>query len=116
MCSYSDRWPILEWAKDTWIADEHVIATLSRISETTQMEDGTWIVRQDNVPEPGYHLALWYEGCRGLYRHSVCVFSLLDLSTIVSAQSIRINKVMSDKDPSLAECVRDSMRRRERLK
>lgn len=105
----------LEWSKDTWISDEHVIATLSRISEMTQTENGTWIVTQDNIPVDRFHFQKWYHGCRGELRHGVCVFSLMDLSTIVSAQSIRINKVMSDKDPSLAECIRDSVRRRERL-
>ena len=46
-------------------------------------------------------------------RNSVCVFSLADLSTIVSAQSILINKVMTEHDAAIGECLRDSVRKRE---
>ena len=102
----------LNWAKHTFVSDEHVIPTLARISETVNTGD-QWSVRQDNVPEPRYHFQLWWTNCRGVKRHGVCVFSLEDLSTIVKADCIRINKVISHLDPVIAECLRDAVRSRE---
>ena len=43
----------------------------------------------------------------------MCVFSLADLSTIVNAQSILINKVMTKHDVAIGECLRDSVRQRD---
>ena len=50
-----------------------------------------------------------------MWRNGVCVFSLADLSTIVNAQSILINKVMTKHDASIGECLRDRVRQREML-
>ena len=41
------------------------------------------------------------------------MFGLADLSMIVNAQSILINKVMTEHDPAIGECLRDSVRQRE---
>ena len=103
-----------DWAKLTYIPDEHVIATLSRVRLDSLVQDNdTWIVAQDLVPLPRYHFALWGGRCEGIWRNSVCVFSLADLSTIVNAQSILINKVMTENDPAIGECLRDSVRQRD---
>ena len=103
---------LTEWSKLTAVADEMVIPTLARISEVTEIPGG-WVVKQDNTPLPRYHFQLWNRGCRGVLRHSVCVFSLADLSTILRAGSIVINKVMTEHDVTIGECLRDSVRRRE---
>ena len=63
-------------------------------------------------------------------RHSVCVFSILDLSTILKSGGQIVNKVMTVHDAAIGqsdtvmrgltsiyiagECLRDSVRRRER--
>ena len=91
-----------------------VIPTLARISEVTEVS-GDWTVKQENTPLPRYHFQLWHRGCRGVMRHAVCVFSLADLSTILRAQSIVINKVMTEHDAIIGECLRDSVRVRELL-
>ena len=104
----------LEWSESTFIPDEMVIPTLARISEMN-MDNGIWSVKQDNTPLPRYHFQLWETDCRGTYRHSVCVFSLADLSTIIKSQSIVINKVMTKYDAAIGECLRDSVRQREML-
>ena len=75
-------------------------------------------MKQDYIPLPRYHFQQWHHRdreCRGKIRHGVCVFSLADLSTILRAGSIVINKVMTKKDVTIGECLRDSVRRRERL-
>ena len=93
-----------------------VIPTLSRISATVEQEDGSWAVRQDNVPLGRYHYQLWSRRlCHGKTRHNVCVFSLADLANIVQSQCIVINKVITDFDPVIGECIRDNVRRREML-
>ena len=51
--------------------------------------------------------------CEGIWRNSVCVFGLADLSMIINAQSILINKVMTEHDAAIGECLRDSVRQRE---
>ena len=106
-----------DWAKFTYIPDEHVLATLSRVRlDSLFQENDTWIVAQDLVPLPRYHFALWGGDdvrCEGIWRNSVCVFSLADLSTIVNSQSILINKVMTENDPAIGECLRDSVRQRD---
>ena len=105
-----------DWAKLTYIADEHVIATLARVRlDSLVKSNGTWIVTHDLVPVPRYHFARWYGRCAGIWRNGVCVFSLADLSTIVNAQSILINKVMTKHDATIGECLRDGVRQREML-
>ena len=107
---------ILDWARLTFIADEMVIPTLARISEATEQANGSWVVKQDNVPLGRYHYQLWkHKQCHGKLRHSVCVFSLSDLASILQSQCIIFNKVMSDYDPVIAECIRDNVRNREIL-
>ena len=103
-----------EWSKVTFIPDEMVIPTLARISDITGA-NGTLAAKQEYTPLPRYHLQRWYRGCRGTLRHSVCVFSLADLSTIIKSQSIVINKVMTEYDAAIGECLRDSVRQREIL-
>ena len=94
-----------------------MIPTLARVRLDSLVQDNdTWIVVQDLVPLPRYHFALWGGHgvrCEGIWRHSVCVFSLADLSTIVNSQSILINKVMTQTDPAIGECLRDSIRQRD---
>ena len=103
-----------EWAKLTYIADEHVIATLSRVRlDSLTQVNSTWTMTQDLVPVPRYHFARWSGRCAGIWRNGVCVFSLADLSTIVNAQSIFINKVMTNHDAAIGECLRDSVRQRD---
>ena len=106
-----------DWAKLTYIADEHVIPTLARVRLDSLVQDNdTWSVTQDLVPLPRYHFQ-WWGGddarCEGIWRNSVCVFGLADLSMIVNAQSILINKVMTEHDAAIGECLRDSVRQRE---
>ena len=94
-----------------------MIATLSRVRLDSLVQyNDTWVVAQDLVPLPRYHCQ-WWGGdearCQGIWRNSVCVFGLADLSMIVNAQSILINKVMTEHDPAIGECLRDSVRQRE---
>merc|ERR1719342_878809 len=111
----------LEFCKYTYIPDETVIATLSRISDMIPNQNSSgfnsstdWLVKQNYEPLGRYHFQLWSSiECRGTIRNSVCVFSLADLSTILKAQSIVINKVMTVHDPTIGECLRDTVRRRE---
>ena len=46
-------------------------------------------------------------------RHNVCVWSILDLPTILQSGKIIINKVMTKHDPVIGECLRDSVKKRE---
>merc|ERR1719342_1433860 len=111
----------LEFCKYTYIPDETVIATLSRISDMIPNQNSSgfnsstsWLVKQNYQPLSKFHFQLWSSSeCRGTMRHDVCVFSLADLSTILKAQSIVINKVMTVHDPTIGECLRDNVRRRE---
>ena len=48
-----------------------------------------------------------------LGRNNVCVWSILDLPTILQSGKVVINKVMTVHDPAIGECLRDSVRRRE---
>ena len=48
-----------------------------------------------------------------LCRNNVCVWSILDLPTILQSGKVVINKVMTVHDPAIGECLRDSVRRRE---
>ena len=94
-----------------------MIPTLARDNiDTLYQISGAWIVTQDLVPLPRYHFQ-WWGGddarCEGVWRNSVCVFGLADLSMIVNAQSILINKVMTEHDAAIGECLRDSVRQRE---
>ena len=102
----------VEWSKTTMVPDEMVVPTLARISSVT-MKGDTWFVEQNNVPQPPYHFALWYSGCRGTMRNKVCVLSLKDLSTILKLGYYLINKVRSDFEPVIAECLRDVVRNKE---
>ena len=88
-----------EWAKQTSIPDEHVIPTLARVNIDTltlTMSQGsvTWAVTQDLEPVPKYRFDRWdgHGRCEGVWRHDLCVFSLEDLATIVTARSALINK------------------------
>ena len=98
-----------------------VIPTLSRIRiDSLSNANGTWSVTQDLEPIEIFRFAFWKklgnkERCRGFWRRMICVFSLADLSTLVRAKSHIINKVMSDHDPAIAECVRDSVRQRDSM-
>jgi len=111
----------LEFCKDTAVPDETVIATLSRISDMIPNQNSSgfnsstsWLVKQNYQPLSKFHFQLWSSSeCRGTMRNDVCVFSLADLSTILKAQSIVINKVMTVHDPTIGECLRDNVRRRE---
>ena len=104
-----------EWSRLTYVPDEHVVATLARVNlDSLSEENDTWTMTQDLIPLPRYHFAQWgEENCKGILRNSVCVFSLADLSTIISAQSILVNKVMTEHDAAIGECLRDSVRKRE---
>ena len=95
-----------------------MIPTLFRVRLDSLVQDNdTWIVAQDLVPLPRYHFQWWGFGdgvrCEGIWRNSVCVFGLADLSMIINAQSILINKVMTEHDAATGECLRDSVRQRE---
>ena len=45
----------------------------------------------------------------------VCIFSIADLSKIVKAKTKIINKVLTQNDSAIGECIRDSVRQRENL-
>ena len=98
-----------------------VIPTLSRVRlESLSEVNGTWSVLQDKEPVINSRFAFWKklgeeEKCKGFWRRMVCVFSLGDLSTIVKAQSPIINKVLTQHDPALGECIRDSVRLRDSI-
>ena len=106
-----------DWAKFTNIPDEHVVPTLARVRlDSLTQVNGSWTLTQDLVPVPKYRFARWDFGgkrCRGVWRHEVCVFSIADLSTIIQARSALVNKVMTQYDPAIGECLRDSLRRRD---
>ena len=104
----------LEWSKTTAVPDEMVVQTLARIS-SVKLIGQEWQVEQNYVPLPRYHFQLWYQGCRGKMRNAVCVFSIKDLSTILKSSCYLVNKVRSDFEPFLAECVRDVIQKREVL-
>ena len=112
---------ITEWAKLTYISDEMVIPTLSRVRIDSLYEvNGTWSVTQDLEPVRKFRFAFWKklgneERCKGFWRRMICVFSLADLSTMIRAKSPIINKVMTDHDPAIAECVRDNVRQRDSM-
>ena len=90
--------------------------TLARVRLDSLAEvNDTWVMTQDLEPLPRYHFQLWDGRCEGIWRNSVCVFSMADLSTIVNAQSILVNKVMTEHDPAIGECLRDSVRQREMM-
>ena len=46
-------------------------------------------------------------------RNNVCVWSILDLPTILQSGKFIINKVMTNYDPVIGECLRDSVKKRE---
>ena len=109
----------LEWAKFTYIADEMVIPTLSRVRVDSLSEvNGTWSLLQDQKPVRIFRFAYWKklgeeEKCKGYWRRKICVFSIADLSKIVKSSSPIINKVMTNHDPALGECLRESVRGKE---
>ena len=98
----------LEWSKSTAIPDEMVVPTLARISTLT------WSMEQRYVPQPRYHLQNWvgWLPCRGTWRNSVCVFSLLDLDTILLSGCYIVNKVRSDFHPYVAQCLTEILEER----
>ena len=102
----------IEWSKTTAVPDEMVVPTLARISHIQKVED-KWEVKQDYVPQPRYHYQMWYWGCRGVWRNGVCVFSLKDLSSILKSGCYLANKVRSDYEPYIGECLRDAVKKRE---
>jgi len=101
----------LEWSKTTQIPDEMVVPTLARIS-SLEMVNHTWVVEQSYEPQPNYRFAKWDGGCHCGRRNGVCVFCLKDLSTILKSGGYIINKVRSDFEPFLAECLIDVIRGR----
>ena len=111
----------VDWSKLTYISDEMVIPTLSRvrIDSLFQVND-TWSVIQDLEPVNSFRFAFWKtlgkeEKCKGFWRRMVCIFSIADLSTIVKAKTKIINKVLTQNDSAIGECIRDSVRQRENL-
>ena len=72
----------------------------------------TWLCLKDNG-----HLQNWGKlPCHGKQRHGVCVWSLLDLASILKDKNnYIINKFRSDFDPFVFECIRDNIRQREAL-
>ena len=57
----------LKWSEATWISDEMVVPTLSRVSQVTEI-DSHWEVVQNKTPSPNDHFQLWRVGCRGVLR------------------------------------------------
>ena len=98
-----------------------VIPTLSRVRiDSLSNVNGTWSVTQDLEPVEIFRFAYWKklgeeEKCKGFWRRMVCIFSIADLSTIVKAQSPIINKVLTQHDPALGECIRDNVRLRDSM-
>ena len=54
-------------------------------------------------------------GARSIFlaRNNVCVWSILDLPIILQSGKFIINKVMTNYDPIIGECLRDSVKKRE---
>ena len=105
----------IKWSRTTVVPDEMVVPTLARISSCIQ-ENESWVVEQNYVPHKMYHFQSWLDtggGCRGRWRNTVCVLSLRDVSTIIRFGSYIANKVRSDYEPYLAECIRDAVKQRE---
>ena len=112
-----------------------MIPTLVTISNITQDRDGVWHVRQDFSTKPNFNFAMFdYDGksgcrgilrwgksylkiklakCKNISRNHVCVWSILDLPTILQSGKMIINKVMTKHDPVIGECLRDSVKIRE---
>ena len=103
----------LSWSKATAIPDEMVVPTLARIS-TMREENNSWVVEQGYVPQPRYHLQNWvgWLPCRGTWRNSVCVFSLLDLDTILQSGCYLVNKFRSDFHPYVGHCLTEMVANR----
>ena len=96
----------IHWSKTTYIPDETVIPTLARISNTIKGENG-WIVKQEYIPRPRYHLqnrAGWLP-CHSSWRNMVCIFSLKDLYIILQSGAHIINKFLTDRDPYIGQCI-----------
>ena len=96
-----------------------VIPTLSRVRIDSLMQvNNTWSVIQDLDPVNSFRFALWsIRGlkCEGFWRRQICVFSLADLPTLVNAKTPIINKVMTEHDPAIGECIRDSVKQRDSM-
>ena len=96
-----------------------VIPTLSRVRiESLAQVNNSWTVIQDLEPVQRARFAFWKklgkeEKCKGVWRRMICIFSIADLSTIVNAKSAIINKVLTQNDSVLGECIRDSVRQKE---
>ena len=72
------------------IPDESVIPTLARISKYKKVGH-TWLVEQNNIVGDGnqfQNFEMSKHECRGSLRRKTCVFSLLDLPTILSSGKI----------------------------
>ena len=98
-----------------------VIPTLSRVRiDSLAQVNNSWSVIQDVEPVERARFAFWKrlgeeEKCKGGWRRMICIFSIADLSTIVNAKSSIINKVITQNDSALGECIRDSVRQKENL-
>ena len=103
----------LSWSKATAIPDEMVVPTLARIS-TMREENNSWVVEQGYEPQPKYHLQNWigWLPCRGTWRNNVCVFSLLDLDTILQSGCYLVNKFRSDFHPYVGPCLTEMVAHR----
>ena len=103
----------LDWSKSTALPDEMVVPTLARISNLTKVDEN-WVVKQDYVPKPRYHLQNWigYLPCRGTWRNSVCVFSLKDLATIYKSGCYIVNKFRSDYHPYVSQCLAEVVQKK----
>ena len=109
-----------DWSKLTYVSDEMVIPTLSRVRIDSLFQvNNSWSVIQDLEPVDRFRFALWKnrgkEKCKGFWRKESCVFSLADLPTLVKAKTPIINKVISEHDPAIGECIRDSVRQRDSM-
>ena len=95
------------WCSDIYIPDESVIQSLARISRVEE-RNGTWEVEMDYEPSDPDHLQIWQADggeCRGVWRNSVCVISLEDMSTVLWSGHHIVNKFRTDMDPWIVHCL-----------
>lgn len=96
------------WAEDIFIPDESVVQSLARVSRTVASSPGNWTVEMEGEVEDPDHLQVWQADggeCRGVWRNSVCVFSLEDLSQLLHSGKHICNKFSTEKDPWVVDCL-----------
>ncbi|KAM4675952.1 beta-1,3-galactosyl-O-glycosyl-glycoprotein beta-1,6-N-acetylglucosaminyltransferase 3-like [Discoglossus pictus] len=112
---------LIEWEKDTYSPDEHMWATLNRISGVPgsvpshrkyDRSDLTAIARLVKWQEHAGDVSKGapYAHCTGAYRRSVCVYGIGDLPWILQQHHLFANKFDSNVDNNVIQCLEQYLR------